>query len=103
MVVDGLTAAFLVAGAAFFLAGTIGLIRFPDAFARLHAVTKADNLGLGLIVVGLSLQAESWTVAAKLVLLWGAVLLASATSAYLIGAVALAASGEEGDGARDPV
>ena len=32
-------------GAFFFLAGTVGLLRFPDLLTRLHALTKADNLG----------------------------------------------------------
>ena len=36
-------------GVFFFLAGTVGLLRFPDTLTRLHALTKADNLGLGLI------------------------------------------------------
>lgn len=96
---ETLTAIFLIAGAAFFLAGTVGLLRFPDAHSRLHAVTKADNLGLGLIVGGLVLQAESVAVAAKLFLLWVAVLLSSATAAYLIGAAALR-PGAEGDDVR---
>ena len=97
-VVDALTVVLLLAGAFFFLAGTIGLLRFPDAHARLHAVTKADNLGLGLLVAGLSLQADSFAVAAKMVLLWLAVLLASSTTAYLIGAAAAAGlAGEKGD------
>jgi multicomponent Na+:H+ antiporter subunit G len=36
----------VLAGAFFFLAGTVGLLRFPDTLTRLHALTKADNLGL---------------------------------------------------------
>ena len=36
----------------FFMAGTIGLLRFPDSLTRLHALTKADNLGLGLMALG---------------------------------------------------
>jgi hypothetical protein len=43
----------------FFLAGTVGVLRFPDTHSRLHALTKADNLGLGLVAAGLALQAES--------------------------------------------
>jgi formate hydrogenlyase subunit 3/multisubunit Na+/H+ antiporter MnhD subunit len=42
-------------GAFFFLAGTVGLLRFPDTLTRLHALTKADNLGLGLIMRGITL------------------------------------------------
>ena len=40
-------------------AGTVALLRFPDTLTRLHALTKADNLGLGLVVLGLVLQAGS--------------------------------------------
>jgi multicomponent Na+:H+ antiporter subunit G len=91
-VVDIASALLLVAGAAFFFAGTCGLLRFPDAYCRLHALTKIDNLGLGLLVLGLALQAESAFVVAKLLLIWGLVLAASATSACLI-----AASAQRGD------
>jgi multicomponent Na+:H+ antiporter subunit G len=87
--VDGATVMLLLASAFFFLAGTLGVLRFPDALARLHAITKADNLGLGLLVAGLALQAGSLAVALKLVLTWLTALLASATTAYLIGGVAV--------------
>jgi len=43
----------LSAGVFFSLVGTVGLLRFPDTLTRLHALTKADNLGLGLVVLGL--------------------------------------------------
>jgi multicomponent Na+:H+ antiporter subunit G len=55
-------------GNVFFLAGTFGLLRFPDVYPRLHALTKADNVGLGLIVAGLAIQAASWAAALKLLL-----------------------------------
>ena len=84
-----LTLLLLLAGAGFFLAGTVGLLRFPDVYTRLHALTKADNVGLGLVVAGLALQAESWAVAGKLVLIWLLVLLASASVAHLVARTAL--------------
>jgi hypothetical protein len=56
---DIVTITAVSAGASFFLAGTVGLLRFPDALTRLHALTKADNLGLGLVVLGLLPQAGS--------------------------------------------
>lgn len=77
-------AALLLAGAFFFLAGTLGLLRFPDVYTRLHALTKADNVGLGLMVLGLALQAQSWAVAGKLLLIWLLVLVAGASVAHLI-------------------
>ena len=72
------------AGAFFFLAGSVGLLRFPDAFARLHALTKADNLGLALIVLGLLPLAGSVLAGLKLVVVWLLVLLSSATVSQLI-------------------
>lgn len=68
----------------FFLAGTMGLLRFPDVYTRLHALTKADNLGLGLVLAGAAVQASSWTTVLKLLLIWLLVLLASATACHLI-------------------
>lgn len=84
MMIDFTAAVFLLAGAVFFLAGTVGLLRFPDVFTRLHALTKADNVGLGLIVTGLCLEADSLAVAGKLLLIWLLVLISSASVAYLI-------------------
>jgi multicomponent Na+:H+ antiporter subunit G len=81
---DGLTVLAVCAGAFFFLAGTIGLLRFPDALSRLHALTKADNLGLGLIVLGLLFQMEGFLAALKLVTVWLLTLLAGATVTQLI-------------------
>ena len=51
---------FICVGVLFFISGTVGLLRLPDIYTRLHALTKADNVGLGFIVLGLSIQSESW-------------------------------------------
>ena len=84
LVRDIITIAAVSAGAFFFLAGTVGLLRFPDTLTRLHALTKADNLGLGLVVVGLLPQTESLRDGLKLVSIWLLVLLAGATVSQLI-------------------
>ncbi len=83
-VVDAVTLLLVIAGVVFFVAGTAGLVRFPDALTRLHALTKADNLGLGLIVLGLCLQMSSVLDAAKLVCVWLLAQFAGATVAQLI-------------------
>lgn len=82
--IDLLSAALIIAGGIFFLAGTIGMLRFPDVYSRLHALTKGDNAGLGLTTVGLALQAESIAVIGQLILIWLLVLLAGATASHLI-------------------
>ncbi|GMW05300.1 MAG: monovalent cation/H(+) antiporter subunit G [Gammaproteobacteria bacterium] len=82
--IELLSIAAIAAGAFFFLAGTVGLLRFPDTLTRLHALTKADNLGLGLIVLGLMPRFDSAFAAAKLVVVWFLVMLASAVVSQLV-------------------
>jgi multicomponent Na+:H+ antiporter subunit G len=89
MLIDVLTTILLLAGAFFFLAGTLGLLRFPDVYTRLHALTKADNVGLGFVVLGLALQSDTLAGAGKLLLIWFLVMLAGASSANLIARGAL--------------
>lgn len=79
-----LSGALLLAGAFFFLAGTVGLLRFPDIYCRLHAITKADNLGLGLVVLGLCLQPAAWSERLQLLLTWLLALVAAATVCHLL-------------------
>ena len=74
----------IVAGAIFFLAGTLGLLRLPDTFTRLHALTKADNLGLGLVVLGLLPQVNGVAYGLKLVVVWLLVMLAGACASQLV-------------------
>ena len=47
-----LVSALLVAGALFTLIGSIGLVRLPDVFMRLHGPTKATTLGVGSVLLG---------------------------------------------------
>lgn len=83
-VADWASLVLLAAGAGFFFAGTVGLLRFPDVYTRLHALAKADNLGLGLVMLGLLLRAPGWATGVKLFLVWLLALAASATVGFLI-------------------
>lgn len=78
------TVFFTGLGLFFFFAGTVGLLRFPDTFSRLHALTKADNLGLGMIIIGLVPLMDSGFAVIQLFLIWLLVMLAGATSCFLI-------------------
>ncbi len=51
----------MVGAGVFTLAAAVGLLRFPDAMARLHSGTKPQILGLILMVIALALQARSWS------------------------------------------
>jgi multicomponent Na+:H+ antiporter subunit G len=70
LALDIFTIVTVSAGVFIFMAGTVGLLRFPDALTRLHALTKADNLGLGLIAFGLLPQADGLLAALKLISVW---------------------------------
>jgi multicomponent Na+:H+ antiporter subunit G len=85
LALDIFSLAAICAGAFFFFAGMVGLLRFPDSLTRLHALTKADNLGLGLVVLGLLPQASSLLAALKLVIVWVLVLLSGAATSQMIG------------------
>ena len=88
LVLDIFTGSAVSAGAFFFMAGTVGLLRFPDSLTRLHALTKVDNLGLGLVVLGLLPQANGPFSALKLVSIWLLVQLSGAIVTQLIASVA---------------
>jgi multicomponent Na+:H+ antiporter subunit G len=82
---DVFSIAAISAGTFFFFAGTVGLLRFPDSLTRLHALTKADNLGLGLVALGLIPRADSALSALKLIVIWVLVLLSGGSTSQLIG------------------
>ena len=95
MATDLATYVLTAVGLLFFCAGTVGLIRFPDTFSRLHALTKADNLGLGFIALGVAFQADDWTQLAMLALIWVLALLAAGAVAQLVARTAFASKLEE--------
>ena len=88
LLLDVWTVATVSAGLFFFLAGTVGLLRFPDTLTRLHALTKADNLGLGLVVLGLLPRVDGPLAGLKLICVWLLALLAGATASQLIARLA---------------
>jgi len=88
----------LAGGLLFFAAGSIGLLRFPDTLSRLHALTKADTLGLGLVVAGLSLRAGGVLEVAQMLLIWLLVLASGATACQLL---ARQREDQGADGERD--
>ncbi len=92
---ETIAAVLLAAGCLFYIAGTIGLLRFPDVYSRLHALTKADNLGLLLVASGLAVQSGSLRIGAVLLIVWLLGLLAATVSCHLIARHALHATPPE--------
>ena len=88
-VIDILSWIFLVAGGLFCVIGTIGLIRMPDMFTRLHGASVVDTLGMGFLIVGMMLQAGFTLVAAKLIIIAALVLLTTPVATHALAQAAL--------------
>jgi multicomponent Na+:H+ antiporter subunit G len=104
VIADAVTVPLALVGAGFFTAGALGVLRFPELHSRLHALTKADNLGMGFLVAALAIQVGSLSVAIKLGLLWVVVLAASSSATYLLARSSVEPTGRgvESDGPGSP-
>ena len=60
---------FIILGLFFIIAGTVGLIRFPDFYSRMHATGKCDTLGEGLVIIGLIIYQGFDLISVKLLFL----------------------------------
>jgi multicomponent Na+:H+ antiporter subunit G len=67
---NGLSWALILAGGFFTVVGAVGLVRMPDVYTRMHAVSVTDTLGAGLLLVGFMLQAGLSLVLLKLMFLF---------------------------------
>ncbi len=88
---DLASSALLVFGAAFVLLGSLGLVKFPDTYTRLHAPTKATTLGVGSILlasaIDTSVRGPGVSVHELLIILF--LFLTAPISAYLIARAAM--------------
>ena len=80
---------FLLGGAIFLLVGAIGVLRFPDFYTRLHAVSVCDTMGAGLVLVGLMLQGGMTLVTVKLLLMFYFMLFTGPTAVHALAEAAL--------------
>jgi multicomponent K+:H+ antiporter subunit G len=92
MLIDLLTGALLLLGAAFTLLGSIGLARLPDFFMRLHGPTKATTLGVGALVLAslLHVGAEEGTGGLREVAILLFLFITAPITAHLLAKAALA-------------
>ncbi|HKL89411.1 MAG TPA: monovalent cation/H(+) antiporter subunit G [Salinibacter sp.] len=75
----------MVGGTAFMLVAAIGLLRLPDLYTRMHAVTKAGTLGVGLILLSAAVAFGDVSVATRSLVALLFVLLTAPVSAHMIG------------------
>ena len=87
-VLDLVSGALLLSGVLLAVAASIGLVRFPDVYSRMHAATKPSTLGLLLITVGAALRMERGSDAVKLLLVAAFTFLTAPVAAHMIGRAA---------------
>ncbi|MBM4325884.1 MAG: monovalent cation/H(+) antiporter subunit G [Deltaproteobacteria bacterium] len=90
MVIALIVIVCVVAGLVFFAGGTLGLLRFPDFYSRLHPAGKLDTMGALLVILGLAIHQlfpvtlGSALTGLKLILIVVFVFLASPTATHAI-------------------
>ena len=89
----------IVAGLFFMLVGTIGVLRLPDVYTRLHAGGMTDTMGAGLLILGMLLQTIEgilhgqdtwWFVLFRLILIYLFILFTSPISTHALARAGLA-------------
>ena len=60
---------FLAAGSFFYFVGSIGLVRMPDVYTRMHATSVSDTFGAALLLIGMMITAGFSLVTAKLLII----------------------------------
>lgn len=85
----------LVVGAALVLLAGVGVLRFPDLYARMHAATKASTIGIGLIGVAGAVLLDDGR--AKTLLAVAFIFVTAPSAAHFVGRAAYRAEGIEID------
>ena len=79
---------FLTLGVIVTLTGSIGLVRMPDFYARLHTAGKTDSLAQLLILVGLVFvtpgELGGWLIRVKLIMVGMILIIAAPTATHAI-------------------
>ncbi|MFQ5442461.1 MAG: monovalent cation/H(+) antiporter subunit G [Thermodesulfobacteriota bacterium] len=81
---------FIFAGCFFVVVASIGIIRFPDFFSRMHPTGKTDTLGQAMIFIGLMIYEGFSFVSVKIVIIIIFLLVANPTATHALANAAYA-------------
>ena len=79
-----LGAALCLVGGILAIIGTVGVLRFPDFYTRLHAASVTDTSAATLTLVGMALLAPSWLIVFKLTAIWLFLFLTGPTGSHAL-------------------
>lgn len=80
-----IAALLLLSGSLFMLVAAVGALRLPDFYTRMHAITKAGTLGVGLILIGIATFFGDLSVTTRAVAVFAFVLFTAPVAAHMIG------------------
>lgn len=86
--VDVVGHALAVLGVLLIGVAALGLVRFPDAYSRLSAVTKAATVGVCLVLIGALVLQPSWSALAKVAVAVALQLATSPVGGFALGRAA---------------
>ena len=100
--VDILSWILIVAGSLFAVVGAAGILRFPDFWSRLHALSITDSGGVILLLLGMALQAGWGLVAVKLLIILAFLFITGPTATHAVANAALVSGMKPKDSAGAP-
>ena len=90
MVFDALSWVSILGGLFFMIVGTIGVLRMPDVYTRLHAAGMTDTMGAGLLILGMCFQTGLTLLTLRLLLVYAFLLFTSPIGTHALARAALA-------------
>ena len=84
LILDIASGVLLTVGSFFILVGTLGLVRLPDFYTRLHAAGITDTLGAELVLIAMMLQAGFSLITVKLIIISMFIFFTSPTATHAV-------------------
>lgn len=79
-----ITGIFLAMGCFFLIVASIGVVRMPDFYTRMHAAGKTDTMGQTCIMLGLIIYAGFSLVSIKLLIIVGLIYIINPTATHFL-------------------
>jgi multicomponent Na+:H+ antiporter subunit G len=81
---DLVSTVFIVSGVFFMVVAALGILKLPDFYIRMSAITKAGTMGVGLIVVGIAIYFNELLIATKAFVMISFMMLTAPVAAHII-------------------
>jgi multicomponent Na+:H+ antiporter subunit G len=89
VILDVASWAAIIVGLFFMIVGTVGVLRMPDVFTRLHAAGMTDTMGAGFLILGMCLQAGLSLLTLRLLIVYVFLMVTSPIGTHALARAAL--------------